>query len=355
LPFQGASPAQQNSTAPRVIVVKNEASRPAYNASALNQNKTVASNTVQNSSPVANQAQNTSEPAQPNGSQASFIPRSVDDNIADGQFDIADLPAAPLNVYAISSPTEDADSIFIEKGSFTMLIDAGDYNTTNAFLSSMNISRLNVVAATRDDPGAVDGLEGIMSSRHVDEFWDNDVSPQSAEYASLLAYVTSNNITVKHPEAGDNLSVSGIEISVLNPQTTRLLDNPDVDGIAIKLSLNGFCALLLNGVVQEVETPIIGSGQDLRCDVMYYYKHGEGDPDPSVLMSYAQPKDVIISVGPNSDGLPSPTTLTRLSLQNVNVWRTDTNGTVVLNVNVLGNYSINTLSELQNPTNTKKR
>ena len=266
---------------------------------------------------------------------AGIVPRNISTNISGGQFRINDLPGAGLNIYVINDGY--ADSILVNKGEFNMLIDSGSSQQTLAFLQQLGVTNLNVVVATRDDPGAIDGLPDVLDAYPVGEFWDNGVQaspnlatmlPASTNYADLMAKVKGMNIAIKYPQAGDRLAVSGMDIDVLNPQTPRLNGNPDVDAIVLKVSFNGFCALLLNPTVQERETAFLPLGQDLQCSVITYFKHGEGRPTPSLLLNEYPPQDAIISVGPNGDDLPSQTTLTRLSLQNIRVWRTDLNGTI---------------------------
>jgi competence protein ComEC len=266
---------------------------------------------------------------------AGISPRNQSDRIEDGQFRVNEIPGAPLNIYFINDGN--ADAVLVNKGDFYMLIDAGNSQPVLDFLGKMGIMRLNVIVATRDSPGAIDGLAEVLEAYPVEEFWDNNVQsnqnlvsliPASTKYSELLANVEKQGITVKHPQAGDRVSVSGIDIAVLNPQSPRMRGNPDVDAIVLKLSFNNFCALLLNPTVQEAEALLVGKGEDLRCQVASYFKHGEGRPTPSLLMENYQPEQVVISVGGNSEGLPSQTTLTRLSLKGVKVWRTDLDGTV---------------------------
>ena len=266
---------------------------------------------------------------------AGIVPRNISENIADGRFRIVDQPAAPVNIYAINDGH--ADSILVNKGEFYMLVDAGNSAQAIDFLRSAGVRKLNVLVATRDDSGAVGGLSDVLDAYPVDEFWENGVQsnpslvslvPASTQYAELLAKVKEKNITVKHPQAGDAMGVSGMDVIILNPQNPRLKGNPDIDAIVMKISFNSFCALLLNPTVQERETAFMGSNESLQCDVMTYFKHGEGRSTPPLLVSNHPPKDVIIFVGENTDRLPSATTLTWLAMRNIKVWRTDKDGTI---------------------------
>ncbi|MCX6772281.1 MAG: hypothetical protein NTV88_00740 [Candidatus Micrarchaeota archaeon] len=279
---------------------------------------------------------------------AGITPRSVSDKISDGQFRVLDDSSAQLKVYVIKDGF--ADSILVNKGNFYMLIDAGNFTPADKFLKSMNVSRINVLVASRDYEGAIGGIGGILDSYTVDEFWDNNVQASensvafvktSGQYAALLSKVDAKGIAVKHPQAGDNMTVSGLTVTVLNPPKNRYLGNPDADAVVLKISNGAFCMLFLNPTVQETENGLIGTGEKMHCDVITYFKHGEGRPTASLLVDdYVLPKDVIISVGPNADGLPSPTTLTRLSLKHATVWRTDNQTVAVTNDGISSKYTI---------------
>jgi len=267
------------------------------------------------------------------GTEAEILPetpRNVSGSIMDGQFAIRENFATPLKVYVIKDGQ--ADSVLVNKGEFNMLVDAGSFAQVDAFLKKMGITRLNVVVATRDYSGAIGGIPNLLDSYKVDELWDNGAAQEGTAYYSLLEKAREKKVLLKGPEALESMEVNGMTVTVLNPQLQRIFSNPDNDAIVLKLSAGNFCMLLLNPTVQERENVLISTGENLRCDVITYYKHGEGRPEPSLLISsYAKPKDAIISVGVNNSvGLPTNTTLTRLALQSIKVWRTDTGGTVLV-------------------------
>jgi competence protein ComEC len=157
--------------------------------------------------------------------------------------------------------------------------------------------------------------------------------------------VKAKGITIKLPKAGDAMSVNGLSVAVLNPQSPPLRGNPDIDAVVVKLSTKDMCMVLLNPTVQERENALLSGKESLKCSVMTYFKHGEGRPTPSLIMDGSnKPNDVIISVGPNDLKLPSETTIMRLDINNVNVWRTDRDGTVAVISKITGGYDIGKLN-----------
>ena len=78
--------------------------------------------------------------------------RNISDKIGDGEFAIKKTPFEPLHIYVIND--SHADAILVRKGTFTMLIDAGNFLPVRKILDELFIERINVLVATRDDPGA---------------------------------------------------------------------------------------------------------------------------------------------------------------------------------------------------------
>ena len=281
-------------------------------------------NVTENLTPWGNPVQN-STPAEP-----ALVPRNISDKIYDGQFDIPDPSGAPLKIYVLDAGY--ADSILINKGEFNMLVDDGNSDLVDPILKNMNIGQLDVVVATKDDPGAFSGIPGVMDEFTVGELWDNGNAVVSPEYAAMREKAAGMGIPIKHPRAGDSMELGGLNISVLNPQNGKQNSNPDNDAIVLKVKNGEFCTVFFNPIVQDWENVVItAAGSDgVNCSVMTYFKHGEGRPAPPVSLEKVAPRDVIISVGNNSDGLPSPTTLTLLGMSSIvkHVWRTDLDGTI---------------------------
>src|SRR3989344_8274193 len=236
---------------------------------------------------ISNESENgslngTIAPEEDGGEFAGIMPRSVSPKIYDGQFKVREDFAAPLKVYVIADGQ--ADAVLVNKGKFYMLVDAGNFTQVDSYLKKLGVKRLNVVVATRDYSGAIGGLPELLDAYEVDEVWENGAAQEGTPYVALLQKAGEKGIVTKVPSALDEMSVSGLDVMVLNPGATQFYSNPDIDSIVLKLSAGEFCMLLLNPTVQERDNAIISTGESLRCDVITYYRHGEGRPEPSVLV-----------------------------------------------------------------------
>jgi competence protein ComEC len=263
--------------------------------------------------------------------------------ISEGTFGIEYQPDSPLYIYFIDVGF--GDSILVKKGSFAMLVDGGDLDhglPVVSFIGSQNISRLQAIVATYAAAEHIGGLPVVLRAVPADEFWDNKVRATSEEFTSLYAETYDKAMPIKWPAAGDSLEVNGMRIDILNPQLNRFGTNPQTDAVAMILTYKSFCAVLLSDAPEEIDPLLIGSGGGaLDCDVVKLTNHGSGRSSEMLLqlIDRISPKAAIISVGTNSEGLPNPTTITRMQLKQIPVWRTDLNGTITVSSNGTG-YAI---------------
>ena len=263
--------------------------------------------------------------------EPTLVPRNVSDKVYDGQYDIPDPSDSPLKIYVISAGNSDA--ILLSKGEFNMLVDDGNHELVHPYLKNLGVSRLDALVVTKDEDGTVAGATLALDEFSVGEIWENGNARVSDGFAALRKKAADESVAIKHPRSGDKMEIGEFRVVVLNPQKgEKQSSNPDNDAIVLKVKNGEFCVMLLNSIVQEWETPVLGASEKdgVKCNVMTYFKHGEGRPTPPLAIWKIEPRDVIISVGGNTEGLPSPTTLTFLQLAGKQVWRTDTNGTILI-------------------------
>jgi beta-lactamase superfamily II metal-dependent hydrolase len=221
-----------------------------------------------------------------------------------------------------------------------MLIDAGNATPVMKQLSKMKVNRLNIVVATKDSPDAIAGLGDILDSNDVDEFWYSGITPRTQQLKDAITRIKAREIPIKHPHRGDTASIAGIDFYALNPEKQFYNGAPEADAVVLKISSGNFCMLLLNPTNQEKENAFIGLNESMDCQVATYFNHGEGRAQASLFIKdYVKPDDVIISAG-NTDGLPSSTILTYMSIYGIDTWVTGTNGTIEVIGDTSGTYSI---------------
>ncbi len=136
--------------------------------------------------------------------------------------------------------------------------------------------------------------------------------------------------------SGDSLNLDPrLQITVLNPpQQNYKGTRSDLNNNSVVMLIRyRRVAFLLTGDVEkealaDMAATARAGGEDLRADVYKAPHHGSAtsiDPD---LARLVRPQYVVISVGKNSFGHPSPETLQFWNERGVNMLRTDQDGAI---------------------------
>ncbi len=167
------------------------------------------------------------------------------------------------------------------------------------------------------------GLPEIASRYAVSGTRDNGRENTTATFRYFRAGASAS----KPLEAGDSLSVDGVQIDILWPSPDYQSEELNDTSLVIRVSYRDI-SFLFTG---DSEAPVHGAlmeSSDLRADVLKVPHHGSKTTDPA-LFAAVSPSLAVISVGAdNIFGHPHPDTLSALS--GYRVLRTDQAGTVTV-------------------------
>ncbi len=281
---------------------------------------------------------NETEPAAINGSNAS-APAEPNASAPDG---LNLTNATPANLQITYYDAGFGDATLIRGDNFTMLLDTGPAASSDSLSSSLaqaGVTHIDVLAITQWEGGKLGGLDSVFSRFSVGEVWVPTDAPESPslQYAALA--IKQSDAPVRHVAAGGHFRYGALAIEVFNPPKTPYSTSQDANSLVMRMRYGSFCAFFSGDLEEAQEAPIISSLGTGACAVYKAPYHGRGSPTASLIFDRLKPSDVIISVGPNAAGLPSPTSLTRFSIAKAKVWRTDS-GNIALDAGVGGNYSI---------------
>ena len=92
----------------------------------------------------------------------------------------------------------------------------------------------------------------------------------------------------------------------------------------------GLVRLLRPGDAEAgAEGRMLSGGEELGAEILKVAHHGSASSSGPEFLAAVKPREAVVSVGPNSYGHPSPTTLARLDA-GARIWRTDEVGNVVV-------------------------
>ena len=227
-----------------------------------------------------------------------------------------------------------ADSIFIEYGDFTMLIDGGnkaDSSLVVSYLEQQGVEELDAVVCTHAHEDHVGGLPGVLAVYPTKAVYAPTKTYSSNIFDDFVYYVDQQGLEITIPSPGDTIEAEGLIITVEGP--VKSYADPNNTSIVLSL-IHGENRFLFTGDMEtEAENDMLdfwGPDQDWSADLLKAGHHGSETSTGYRFLNAVMPTHTVISVGEgNSYGHPGESTLSRLEDADSIVYRTDLLGTVI--------------------------
>lgn len=220
------------------------------------------------------------------------------------------------------------DSILIQTSDKNMLIDAGnteDGSKLVEYFKEQGINEFNYVIGTHAHEDHIGGMSKIINNFKIDKFYMPDVITTTKTFEDTLDALNNNNVKFETPTIGDTFNLGDAVIKVLYVGTDS--SNLNNSSIVLKMTYGNIKYLFMGDATTSVEKEILGD--DLKADILKVGHHGSSTSSSDEFLNKVNPEYAIISVGlNNSYNLPSDKTINRLG--NVNVYRTDESGTIIV-------------------------
>jgi competence protein ComEC len=227
------------------------------------------------------------------------------------------------------------DAALISKGNWQILVDGGPPN--NKVLDCLQRHMpfwdrtIEMIVATHGEEDHVGGLIDVIESYSILYFVIDSSSVDSAIFRQFASLVKQSSGEVIQPQSGEIIKIGSIELAVLSPSgqvlgASTVVENPNERSIVFQLRFGQVSALLTGDISAQTEEQI----DFLPADILKIPHHGSKYSSSDYLLKEASPKLAVISVGKNSFGHPTKEVLDKLKEKGIKVWRTDTQGELVL-------------------------
>ncbi|MCI6265930.1 MAG: MBL fold metallo-hydrolase [Erysipelotrichaceae bacterium] len=239
-----------------------------------------------------------------------------------------------------------ADSILIQNKEEFMLIDAGnneDGDLLVKYFQELGITNFKYVIGTHPHEDHIGGLDNIISSFEIGTIFLPDAITTTTTFIEVLDAIEEKNMTYTVPKIDETFLLGDAEIKVIYTGTdTSDLNNTS---IVLKLTFGNNKFLFTGDATSKTEAKIIN--KDIQADVLKIGHHGSKYSSTEKFLDKVNPKYAIISVGEkNNYNHPSNTTIEKLQQKNINIYRTDKLGTILLTSNgkeiTVSNFKTNT-------------
>ena len=221
-----------------------------------------------------------------------------------------------------------ADSTLIMNNGKTVLIDGGndsDGDNLVKYIKSQKISKIDTVIATHLHADHIGGLDDVIDSFNIGKVYMPDTINTDKQVEEFLDAMERKKLKYEVPEIGTKFDVglANCEVVAIN-NDARDLNN---SSIVIQLNYLKQNYLFMGDSEKEVED----SRNWNKINVLKVGHHGSSSSSTEKFLNQTRPDIAIISVGLNNQyNHPSVDVLNRLKNLNATIYRTDEDGSLLL-------------------------
>lgn len=226
-------------------------------------------------------------------------------------------------------------SILVQSNGENLVYDGGDRGESSfvvSYLQQHGVTDIKYLISSHYDEDHVAGLVGCVNTFNVENVIGADYVQDTKIYQSFIDGVAEKGLEIQHPAVGTEYQFGTGKFTILSPASIGSNDNDN--SVAIKLT-NGENSFIFTGDAESSsEAAMCSSGIDLSCDVLVPGHHGSATATSNDFLMKTVPEFAVISCGTdNQYGHPDKDTMDKLQSMDIQVYRTDEQGTVIATSN----------------------
>ena len=229
-----------------------------------------------------------------------------------------------------------AAQVIIAPNNKVMVVDGGnndDEDDMVAYLKELGVSKVDVLIGTHPDADHIGGIDAVIDAFDIGKIYMPKVQRDTQTFEDVLLSIQNKGLKVTTAKAGIELDLDPtMDIKMISPIDETDSDANELSAV-VRIQYGEQSFLLTGDIGVPAEEKLIQSGENLQSTVLLVGHHGSGGSSSEAFIEAVQPKDAVIQVGKNSYGHPTADVLDRFSEHNVNIYRNDTDGTIVFKTN----------------------
>lgn len=228
---------------------------------------------------------------------------------------------------------DQGDSILIQSGEESLLIDAGENNMGDrvvSYLNSVGISTLNYVIGTHPHSDHIGGLDVVINEFQVEKVILPPAEHSTKTYEDVLTAISKKGLKITKPVVGTEYHIGNAIFQIIAPNSEEYNDLNDYS-VGIRLVYGDTSYVFAGDADAIAEEEMCNNGLDISADVLKLNHHGSSYSNNKDFIDAVSPTYAVISVGTgNSYGHPHKEVLEDMQQRGIEVYRTDYLGTIVI-------------------------
>lgn len=212
----------------------------------------------------------------------------------------------------------------------TMLIDGGNNGKEEvfAYLHDYSVKKIDVLIGSHPDADHIGTFPELIDHFDIGSIYMPRITSNTKTFEDLLLSIQNKGLKVNNAKAGVDIPLDDlITIELLGPINTY--EEANNMSAVVKVKYGKVSFLFPGDAEYESELDMINAGMDLSADVLAVGHHGSNSSSNFNFLKKVNPEYAVIQVGAdNRYGHPADKTLNKLTELNINVLRTDVNGTI---------------------------
>ena len=273
------------------------------------------------------------------GSGGGGSSKKENSNLAEGG---VESEGDPIKVYFLDVGQADCTVIMSDEGN--MIIDAGANSSQKdmkSYIDKLKITEFKYAIFTHPHEDHIGGAEVILDNYKIENVIIPDYDATTKVYLTMLESIENCGANVEVIEEGENFefSIGELKAQILAP--IKFDDNPNNASIVTRVDY-GETSIMFTGDAEgekknDPEKLMLEKYKNnlsiLDCDIYKMGHHGSKTSSSQEFLDAVSPEIAIISCGVDNDyGHPNAEVLERLKNGNVEYYRTDELGAIILTV-----------------------
>ena len=176
-------------------------------------------------------------------------------------------------------------------------------------------------------------MDDVIKVFDIGTFYAPKVTTTTKTYENMVKALKAKDLKMTVPKVGEEIAIGNATLTFLAPNSDKYEDLNNYS-IAVKLKYGNNSFIFMGDAEDISEGEILHKQLDIKADILKIGHHGSRSSTTEEFLNKVNPKYAVISCEKGNDyGHPHKETLTKLNSNNINVLRTDLNGTIIAESN----------------------